>query len=85
MLEAQKLKEREEIEKLIEDRINAWHEYDEMRKTCDEMIRRVNLLTTQKDVLSNDVTHLANKRADIVNSLEQSRRDAEFTAKTFQK
>jgi hypothetical protein len=49
------------------------------------MIRRVNLLTQQKDILSNDVTHLANQRADIANSLEQSRRDAEYTAKTFLK
>ena len=85
MLEQQKLKEREELEKLAQQRVEAWHEYDEMRREADEMIRRVNLLTQQKDILSNDVTHLANQRADIANSLEQSRRDAEYTAKTFLK
>lgn len=85
MLDSQKSKEREELEKIAQDRINAWHEYDEMRREADEMKRRVNLLTQQKDILSNDVSHLANQRADIANSLEQSRRDAEFTAKTFLK
>lgn len=85
MLEQQKFKEREELEKLAQQKVEAWHEYDEMRREADEMIRRVNLLTQQKDILSNDVTHLANQRADIANSLEQSRRDAEYTAKTFLK
>ena len=84
MLEEQKLKEREELEKLAQQRVEAWHEYDEMRREADEMTRRINLLTQQKDILSNDVSHLANQRADIANSLEQSRRDAEYIAKTFQ-
>ena len=83
MLEEQKLKEREELEKLAQQRVEAWHEYDEMRREADEMTRRINLLTQQKDILSNDVSHLANQRADIANSLEQSRRDAEYIAKTF--
>jgi hypothetical protein len=56
-----------------------------MRHECDEMNRRINLLTQQKDILSNDVSHLANQRTDIANSLEQARRDAEYTAKTFLK
>lgn len=83
MLDEQKEKERQAIEEICQKRVEAWHEYDEMRRECDEMSRRLNLLTTQKDILANDVTHLANQRADIANSLEQSRRDAEFTAKTF--
>ena len=83
MLEEQKEKERQAIEEICQKRVEAWHEYDEMRRQCDEMSRRLNLLTNQKDILSNDVTHLANQRADIANSLEQSRLDAEFTAKTF--
>ena len=83
MLDEQKEKERQAIEEICQKRVEAWHEYDEMRRECDEMSRRLNLLTTQKDVLAKDVTHLANQRADIANSLEQSRRDAEFTAKTF--
>lgn len=85
LLDEQKYRGEEEIRQILQDRVNAWHEYDEVRKECDEMIRRLNLLTQQKDILANDVTHLANQRADIVNSLEQSRRDAEFTAKTFLK
>lgn len=85
MLDEQKEKERQSIEEICQKRVEAWHEYDEMRREADEMIRRVNLLTQQKDILSNDVTHLANQRADIANSLEQSRRDAEYTAKTFLK
>ena len=85
MLEEQKEKERQAIEEFCQKRVEAWHEYDEMRRECDEMSRRINLLTSQKDVLSNDVAHLANQRADIASSLEQSRRDAEYTAKTFLK
>lgn len=85
MIEDIKQREREEMQKLADQRVEAWHEYDEMRREADEMARRVNLLTQQKDILSNDVTHLANQRADIANSLEQSRRDAEYTAKTFLK
>ena len=85
MLEEQKEKERQEIEEFCRKRIEAWHEYDEMRRECDEMVRRINLLTQQKDILSNDVSHLANQRADVANSLEQARRDAEYTAKTFLK
>ena len=85
ILEEQKEKERQAIEEFCQKRVEAWHEYDEMRRECDEMSRRISLLTSQKDVLSNDVTHLANQRADIANSLEQSRRDAEYTAKTFLK
>ena len=85
MLEEQKEKERQAIEEFCQKRVEAWHEYDEMRRECDEMSRRISLLTSQKDVLSNDVTHLANQRADIASSLEQSRRDAEYTAKTFLK
>jgi hypothetical protein len=60
MLEEQKQKEREEIDKLIEQRVELWHDYDETKRMCDEMSRRVSLLTTQKDILANDVTHLAN-------------------------
>lgn len=85
MLDEQKEKERQAIEEICQKRVEAWNEYDEMRRECDEMSRRLNLLTVQKDILTNDVTHLANQRADIANSLEQSRRDAEYTAKTFLK
>ena len=85
MLEEQKQKEREEIDKLVQQRVALWNDYDETKHMCDEMSRRVNLLTTQKDILANDVTHLANQRADMATALEQSRRDAEFSAKTFLK
>ena len=85
MLDEQKEKERKAIEEICQKRAQAWHEYDEMRRECDEMARRLNMLTTQKDVLSNDVSHLANQRDDIANSLERSRQDAEYTAKTFLK
>lgn len=83
ILYEQKEKERQAIEEICQKRVEAWNEYDEMRHQCDEMIRRIDLLTNQKDILSNDVVHLANQRADIASSLEQSRLDAEFTAKTF--
>ena len=85
MLNDIKDREKEEITRLCEDRVKAWHEYDEMRREADEMTRRVNLLTQQKDILSNDVTHLADQRHEIINSLEESRRNAEYTAKTFLK
>ena len=85
MFEEQKEKERWAIEEIWKQRSEALYEYEEAQKAVDEINRRLNLLTQQKDILSNDVTHLANRRADIANSLEQSRRDAEFTAKTFLK
>ena len=75
----------EEIRHLMDDRMKAFQDYEDTRRLCDEMGRRINLLTQQKDILSNDVTHLADKRNDLLNSLEQSRRDAEYTAKTFLK
>lgn len=83
--EKQQLYERDEIERLCQQRVEAFKECEEVRRTADEMKRRINLLTTQKDILSNDVTHLANQRNDISKNLEQSRKDAEETAKTFLK
>lgn len=85
MLDQQKEKERQEIEAILKLRTSALYEYEEARKAAEETSRRLNLLTQQKDILSNDVSHLANQRADIANQLEQSRRDAEFTARTFLK
>lgn len=85
LLEQQKEKERIALEELAKQQVEAWHEYDEAKRTVDEMIRRAEQLTIQKDMLSNDVVHLNNQRADIIKSLEQSRLDAEYTAKTFLK
>ena len=85
MIEQQRAQEREELQKLKEQRVEAFHEYDEMRRECDEISRRINLLTVQKDVLQNDVSHLADQRADMASALEQSRRDAEFSANAFLK
>jgi hypothetical protein len=51
-------------------RTSALYEYEEARKAAEETSRRLNLLTQQKDILSNDVSHLANQRADIANQLE---------------
>ena len=45
MLNDIKDREKEEITRLCEDRVKAWHEYDEMRREADEMTRRVSLLT----------------------------------------
>jgi hypothetical protein len=46
MLDGQKEKERKAIEEICQKRVQAWHEYDEMRRECDEMARRLNMLTT---------------------------------------
>ena len=83
LFEHRKWEEEKEIQEITSKRVEAWHEYDETRRACDEMVRRINLLTTQKDVLANDVSHLANQRADMAKNLEQSRLDAEYSAKTF--
>lgn len=85
MFEHRKREEEKEIEEILNKRVEAYKDYENTRRECDEMSRRISLLTTQKDVLSNDVTHLANQREDISRSLEQSRKDAENTAKTFLK
>lgn len=85
MFEHRKREEEKEIEEILNKRVEAYKDYENTRRECDEMNRRISLLTTQKDVLSNDVTHLANQREDISRSLEQSRKDAESTAKTFLK
>ena len=85
MFEQRKQQEEQEIKSIVEKRVNAYKEYEETRKMVDEIMRRISLLTAQKDILSNDVSHLASQREDISRNLEQSRKDAENTAKTFLK
>ena len=85
MFEQRKQQEEQEIKIIIEKRVEAYKEYEETRRLVDEITRRISLLTTQKDILANDVSHLASQREDISRSLEQSRKDAETTAKTFLK
>ena len=85
MFEKRKREEEQEIKEILNRRIEAYKDYEDTRRECDEMNHRISLLTTQKDVLSNDVTHLMNQREDISRSLEQSRLDAENAAKTFLK
>ena len=43
---------------MVEKRMIAYKEAEDARRECDEMVRRINLLTTQKDVLSNEVSSL---------------------------
>ena len=43
---------------MVEKRIMAYKEVEDTKRECDEMVRRINLLTTQKDVLSNEVSSL---------------------------
>ena len=57
---------------------------EDTRRECDELIRRVNLLTVQKDVLSNEVSSLHQQRLQINDHLELSRQEAENAAKIFQ-
>ena len=85
MFEQRKQQEEQEIKIIIEKRVEAYKDYEETRRMVDEITRRISLLTTQKDILANDVSHLASQREDISRSLEQSRKDAETTAKTFLK
>lgn len=83
LIEDQKKKEREEIALLVKQRVEAWHEYDEVRQEVDKITKSINLLTSEKNLLTNDINHLANKRTDIIHSLELSRQEAEYTAKEF--
>ena len=85
MFEKRKREEEQEIKEILNKRVEAYKDYEDTRREYDEMNRRISLLTTQRDVLSNDVTHLMNQREDISRSLEQSRLDAENAAKTFLK
>ena len=68
---------------LEEKRQQAMSDYDDALQNVEDMKHRVSLLTTQKDMLSNDITHLANQRDDISKNLEQSKKDAEKTAQEF--
>ena len=85
LFEQRKHQEEEEIHEIVNKRVEAFKEYEETRRTVDEINRHISLLTTQKDILSNDVTHLANQRNDLSNNIEQARKNAENTAQTFLK
>ena len=49
----------------------------------DNMLREVNALQIKKETLGVDITHMTAQREDISKNLEQSKIDAEKTAKTF--
>lgn len=49
----------------------------------DEILHEVNALQIQKDSLNLDISHMIAQREDISKSLEQSKINAEQTAKTF--
>lgn len=85
MFEKRKYEEEQEIRSIIDKRIEAYKDYEDTRRDCDEMNRRISLLTTQKDILSNDVVHLVNQKNDLSDSIEQAKKDAETTAKAFLK
>ena len=68
---------------LEEKRQQAMSDYDDALQNVEDIKYKVSLLTTQKDMLSNDITHLANQRDDISKNLEQSKRNAEKTAQEF--
>lgn len=84
LFEKQQNYERDEIQKMVEARVLALKEAEDTRRECDEMARRINLLTTQKDVLQNEVSSLNQQRLQINDHLEDSRREAEKAAKIFQ-
>ena len=84
LFEEQKLKENAYLQEMVEKRIMAYKEVEDAKRECDEMIRRINLLTTQKDVLSNEVSSLNQQRLQINDHLELSRQEAENAAKIFQ-
>ena len=83
LLNKQKEQSQQEIAELLQKRVAAWNEYDELRKEVDKIIKQVNLFTVEKTVLENDIQHLADKRAETANSLERSRQEAEYAAREF--
>lgn len=84
MFDEEQDRQREELRKLYEARMQAFKDMDDTRRECDEMTRRINLLTVQKDVLSNEVSSLNQQRLQINDHLELSRQEAENAAKIFQ-
>lgn len=78
-----KNEEEQEIREIIDKRVEAYKEYENTRRMVDEVSYQISALTVQKDVLTNDVSHLANQRNDLSNGIEQAKRDAEATAKAF--
>ena len=84
LLEEQKERERREITSIMEARVQAYKDAEDARRECEEMVRRINLLTIQKDVLSNEVSSLNQQRLQINDHLELSRQEAENAAKIFQ-
>lgn len=84
LFEKEQERQREELRKLHEGRTRAFQEMEDTRRECDEMSRRISLLTTQKDVLSNEVSSLNQQRLQINDHLELSRQEAENAAKIFQ-
>lgn len=85
MFEQRRQLEEQEIRNIAEKRIEAYKEYEDTRRDADEMVRRISLLTTQKDILSNDVTHLVDQKNILADNIDQARKDAEHTAKVFLK
>lgn len=83
MLQHQREIEEREMRQLTERRIAAMEDCENARKECEEAMRRINLLTIQKDTLSNEVSYLVSQREEITKSLEQSKKDAEYSAKVF--
>ena len=77
-------RQREELHKLYEARVQAFKDMEDTRRECEEMSRRISLLTTQKDILSNEVSSLNQQRLQITDHLELSRQEAENAAQIFQ-
>ena len=72
-----------EIQQIEDRRKNSQQNYEDSNKKVDEILLELNSLQIQQGSLSAEVAHLQTQRADISNSIEQSKKDAEETAKTF--
>ena len=83
LFEHQKHKEEQEIRAIQEQRVQAYQDYYNTLNEVDEVNRRISLLTIQKDVLANDVTHLMYQKDEISTDIEKAKKNAEMTAKTF--
>ena len=84
LFEQEQSRQREEVRKLYEERVRAFKEMENVRRECDEAIQHINSLTSQKDVLSNEIKLLNQQRLQINDHLELSRKEAEDAAKIFQ-
>ena len=85
--EARRMQNEVEILEIELRRKKAQQSYEESLLTnnskIDEILHEVNSLQIQKNSLNVDIKNLIIQRDDISKSIEQSKKDAENTAKTF--